>query len=120
MGDHARLVAGIHDSGQRAARMGGGRDDARPVARHRVATGRTLKARGSVASTPAQAAADVGAVITSIASMFLGGLVGAVLVLHADASLAIAAAAAILVVVAAAAALQSRTDRPLLGASQAP
>jgi hypothetical protein len=52
--------------------------------------------------------------------MFLGGLVGAVLVLHAAASLAIAAAAAILVVVAAAAALQSRTDPPMLGANQTP
>jgi hypothetical protein len=50
----------------------------------------------------------------------IAGRIGAVPVLHADASLAIAAAAAILVVVAAAAALQSRTDRPVLGASQAP
>lgn len=66
------------------------------------------------------AASTLGRRLTSIASMFVGGLVGAVLVLHADASLAIAAAAAILVVVAAAAALQSRTDRPLLGASQVP
>jgi uncharacterized membrane protein YoaK (UPF0700 family) len=66
------------------------------------------------------AASKLGRRFTSIASMFLGGLVGAVLVLHADASLAIAAAAAILVVVAAAAALQSRTDRPLLGPNQAP
>jgi uncharacterized membrane protein YoaK (UPF0700 family) len=66
------------------------------------------------------AASKLGRRLTSIASMFLGGLVGAVLVLHADASLAIAAAAAILVVVAAAAALQSRTDRSLLGASQTP
>jgi uncharacterized membrane protein YoaK (UPF0700 family) len=66
------------------------------------------------------AASKLGRRLTSIASMFLGGLVGAVLVLHADASLAIAAAAAILLVVAAAAALQSRADRPLLGATQAP
>lgn len=66
------------------------------------------------------AASTLGQRLTSIASMFVGGLVGAVLVPHADASLAIAAAAAILVVVAAAAALQSRTDRPVLGASQAP
>jgi uncharacterized membrane protein YoaK (UPF0700 family) len=66
------------------------------------------------------AASKLGRRFTSIASMFLGGLIGAVLVLHADASLAIAAAAAILVVVAAAAALQSRTDRPLHGANQTP
>jgi uncharacterized membrane protein YoaK (UPF0700 family) len=66
------------------------------------------------------AASKLGRRLTSIASMFLGGLVGALLVLHADAWLAIAAAAAILLVVAAAAALQSRTDRPLLGATQAP
>jgi uncharacterized membrane protein YoaK (UPF0700 family) len=66
------------------------------------------------------AASKLGRRLTSIASMFLGGLVGALLVLHADAWLAIAAAAAILLVVAAAAALQSRTDQPLLGATQAP
>src|SRR6266516_3299440 len=82
----------------------------------------TLTITGIFADGPLAggAASKLGRRLTSIASMFLGGLVGAVLVLHADASLAIAAAAAILVVVAAAAALQSRTDRPLLGASQAP
>jgi uncharacterized membrane protein YoaK (UPF0700 family) len=57
------------------------------------------------------AASKIGRRLMSTASMFLGGLVGAVLVLHADAWLAITVAALVLVVVAATAATQARTDR---------
>ena len=66
------------------------------------------------------AASKVGRRLVSIASMFLGGLVGAMLVLHADAALAIAVAAIVLVVVAVSAAVQSRTDRPWIHTSKAP
>jgi uncharacterized membrane protein YoaK (UPF0700 family) len=66
------------------------------------------------------AASRVGRRLVSIASMFVGGLVGAVLVLDADASLAIAVAAIVLVVVAVSAAVQSRTDRPWIQTSKAP
>lgn len=52
--------------------------------------------------------------------MFLGGLVGALLVLRADAWLAVAVAAIVLVVVAVAAATQSRTDRPWIRTSRRP
>jgi Protein of unknown function (DUF1275) len=55
------------------------------------------------------ASSKVGRRLMSIASMFLGGLVGAGLVLHADAPLAIAVAAIVLVAVAVTAAIQSRT-----------
>jgi uncharacterized membrane protein YoaK (UPF0700 family) len=55
------------------------------------------------------ASSKVGRRLMSIASMFLGGLVGAGLVLHADASLAIAVAAVVLVAAAVTAAIQSRT-----------
>ncbi len=51
--------------------------------------------------------------------MFLGGLVGALLVLRADAWLAVAVAAIVLVVGAVAAATQSRTDRPWIRTSTA-
>jgi len=65
------------------------------------------------------AASKIGRRLVSIASMFLGGLVGALLVLRADAWLAVAVAAIVLVVVAVAAATQSRTDRPWIRTSTA-
>ena len=66
------------------------------------------------------AASKVGRRLVSIASMFVGGLVGAMLVLDADASLAIVVAAIVLVVIAVSAAVQSRTDRPWIHTSKAP
>jgi uncharacterized membrane protein YoaK (UPF0700 family) len=65
------------------------------------------------------AASKIGRRLVSIASMFLGGLVGALLVLRADAWLAVAVAAIVLVVVAVAATTQSRTDRPWIRTSTA-
>jgi uncharacterized membrane protein YoaK (UPF0700 family) len=59
----------------------------------------------------------VGRRLLSIASMFLGGLIGAVLVLHADAALGIAVAAIVLVAIAATAAIQSRAQRRQQAAS---
>jgi uncharacterized membrane protein YoaK (UPF0700 family) len=54
--------------------------------------------------------------LLSTLAMFLGGLVGALLVLHARAALAIALAAIVLIVVAVTAAIRSRTDRPWIHA----
>ena len=62
------------------------------------------------------ASSRIGRRLLSVLAMFLGALVGALLVLRADATLAIAAASVLLIVVAVAAALQSRTDRPWIHA----
>jgi uncharacterized membrane protein YoaK (UPF0700 family) len=66
------------------------------------------------------AASKIGRRLLSTLAMFLGGLVGALLVLRASTALAIAVAAIVLVAVAVTAALQSRTDRPWIHASRAP
>ena len=66
------------------------------------------------------AASKVGRRLLSVLAMFLGALVGAMLVLRIDASLAIAAASVVLIVVAVAAAIQSRTDRPWVHAPVQP
>ena len=66
------------------------------------------------------AASKVGRRLVSIASMFLGGLVGALLVLHASAGWAVSVASAILVLVAITAVIQFRTDRPWIRARTAP
>ena len=65
------------------------------------------------------AASKVGRRLLSALAMFLGGLVGALLVLRADAAVAIALASIILVVAAVTAALRSRTDRPWIHAGKA-
>ena len=65
------------------------------------------------------AASKIGRRLLSTLAMFLGGLVGALLVLHATAALAIAVAAIVLVVVAVTATIQSRTDQPWIHASKA-
>ncbi len=66
------------------------------------------------------AASRTGRRLLSALAMFLGGLVGALLVLRASAALAIAVASVVLVVVAVTAAIPSRTDRPWIHASKAP
>ena len=53
----------------------------------------------------------VGRRLLSALAMFLGGLVGALLVLHASAALAIAVASIVLTAVAVTAAARSRADR---------
>lgn len=58
------------------------------------------------------AGSKVGRRLLSALAMFLGGLVGALLVLHASAALALAVASIVLLAVAATAAARSRTDRP--------
>jgi uncharacterized membrane protein YoaK (UPF0700 family) len=58
------------------------------------------------------AASKIGRRLLSVLAMFLGALVGALLVLRANPALAIAVAATVLIVVAVAAAVRSRTDRP--------
>ena len=62
------------------------------------------------------AAARTGRRLLSVLAMFLGGLVGALLVLRASAALAIAVASIVLLVVAVTAAIRSRTDRPWIHA----
>ena len=57
------------------------------------------------------ASSRIGRRLLSVLAMFLGALVGSLLVLHTDAALAIAAASVVLIVVAVAAAIRSRTDR---------
>ena len=66
------------------------------------------------------AASKIGRRLLSTLAMFLGGLVGALLVLHAEAALAIAGAAIVLIAVAVTAAIRSRTDQPWIHASKAP
>jgi uncharacterized membrane protein YoaK (UPF0700 family) len=58
------------------------------------------------------AASKIGRRLLSTLAMFLGGLVGALLILRASAALAIAVASIVLIVVAVTAAIQSRRDRP--------
>ena len=62
------------------------------------------------------AASKVGRRLLSVLAMFLGALVGALLVLHSSPALAIAVASIVLIVVAVTAAIQSRTDRPWIHA----
>jgi uncharacterized membrane protein YoaK (UPF0700 family) len=57
--------------------------------------------------------------VLSAFAMFLGGLAGALLVLHGVGAIAVAAAAVILVVIAVTAATQSRRDRPWMHPSKA-
>jgi uncharacterized membrane protein YoaK (UPF0700 family) len=57
-------------------------------------------------------ASKIGRRLLSTLAMFLGGLIGTLLVLRTNAVLAIAVAAIVLVVVAVTAAILSRTDRP--------
>jgi uncharacterized membrane protein YoaK (UPF0700 family) len=57
--------------------------------------------------------------VLSALAMLLGGLAGALLVLHAVGALAVAAAAVILVVIAVSVATQSRRDRPWMHPSKA-
>jgi uncharacterized membrane protein YoaK (UPF0700 family) len=57
------------------------------------------------------ASSRIGRRLLSVLAMFLGALVGTLLVLRTDAALAIAAASLVLIVVAVAAAIQSRSDR---------
>jgi uncharacterized membrane protein YoaK (UPF0700 family) len=64
------------------------------------------------------AASKVGRRLLSTLAMFLGGLVGALLVLRASAALAIAVASIVLIVVAVTAAVRSRTDHPWIHASK--
>jgi uncharacterized membrane protein YoaK (UPF0700 family) len=61
-------------------------------------------------------ASRIGRRLLSTLAMFLGGLVGALLVLHARPALAIAVASIVLLVVAVTAAVRSRTDRPWIHA----
>jgi uncharacterized membrane protein YoaK (UPF0700 family) len=63
------------------------------------------------------AASKVGRRLLSVLAMFLGALVGALLVLHSSPALATAVASVVLIVVAVTAATQSRTDRPWIHAS---
>jgi uncharacterized membrane protein YoaK (UPF0700 family) len=65
------------------------------------------------------AASKIGRRLLSTLAMFLGGLVGALLVLRANNALAITAAAILLVAVAVTAAIHSRTDRPWIHATKA-
>jgi uncharacterized membrane protein YoaK (UPF0700 family) len=62
------------------------------------------------------AASKIGRRLLSTLAMFLGGLIGALLILHASAALAIAVASILLIVVAVTAAIQSRVDRPWIHA----
>ena len=66
------------------------------------------------------AGSKIGRRLLSTLAMFLGGLVGALLVLHARAALAIAVASGVLVVVAVTAAVQSRRSRSRPGSWQRP
>jgi uncharacterized membrane protein YoaK (UPF0700 family) len=61
----------------------------------------------------------IGRRLVSALAMFLGGLVGALLVLRASAALAIAVASIVLVGVTVTAAIRSRTDRPWIHAGKA-
>jgi uncharacterized membrane protein YoaK (UPF0700 family) len=61
----------------------------------------------------------VGRRVLSALAMFLGGLAGALLVLHGAGALAVTAAAVILVVIAVSVATQSRRDRPWMHPSKA-
>jgi uncharacterized membrane protein YoaK (UPF0700 family) len=65
-------------------------------------------------------ASRIGRRLLSTLAMFLGGLIGALLVLRASAALAIAVASVVPVVVAVSAAIPSRTDRPWIHPSKAP
>jgi len=66
------------------------------------------------------AASRIGRRLLSTLAMFLGGLVGALLVLRGSAALAIAVAMIVLVAVAVTTAIQSRTDQPWMNARTAP
>jgi uncharacterized membrane protein YoaK (UPF0700 family) len=65
-------------------------------------------------------ASRIGRRSLSTLAMFLGGMIGALLVLHSRAVLALTVASVILIAVAAIAAIRSRTDRPWTHASKAP
>jgi uncharacterized protein (DUF302 family)/uncharacterized membrane protein YoaK (UPF0700 family) len=65
-----------------------------------------------------RAASKIGRRLLSALAMFLGGLTGALLVLHASSALAIAVASIVLVVVAVSAAIQSRPSHPRSGSGQ--
>jgi uncharacterized membrane protein YoaK (UPF0700 family) len=66
------------------------------------------------------AASKTGRRLLSVLAMFLGGLVGALLVVRVTAALAPAVALIVLVVIAVTAAFQSRADRPWVRPNRAP